>query len=160
MLFKAILCVSLSALPIIITYFIKQRHRKRLKTILQFIKKREDAFYYHCIFFSVNENASCKQHVFDGVDCGETCSYSHLQTVLKFIASAQYSISMCMYHMTLRQITDELINARDRGVRVRLITDNVTSQMESSKMKFLKQKFGKFSATILRKYTEINILRI
>ncbi|KAJ3662183.1 hypothetical protein Zmor_006539 [Zophobas morio] len=49
---------------------------------------------------------------------------------------------MCMYHLTLKQVADELIKAQRRGITVRIITDYITSRIEHSKMKLLKNTHG------------------
>ncbi|RZB41644.1 mitochondrial cardiolipin hydrolase-like, partial [Asbolus verrucosus] len=88
------------------------------------------------------ENAKCREHMYSNTECGDNCSVVLLQTLVKLIAAAKLSIALCMYHLTLKQITDELINARSRGVVVQIITDSVTVKMEHSKIKLLKHKCG------------------
>ncbi|XP_044271723.1 mitochondrial cardiolipin hydrolase-like [Tribolium madens] len=141
MLKGAFLALSATAIPVILNYLIKRRHKFKLKK-LQDEKWEQDRNYYHCIFITM-KNMKCLSHFNSGAECeDDNCSITHLNTLLRFLGSAKYSISLCMYMLTLRQVTDELIKAEDRGVNVRIITDNVIFKMQNSKTKLLKEKFG------------------
>ncbi|EEZ99465.2 Mitochondrial cardiolipin hydrolase-like Protein [Tribolium castaneum] len=88
------------------------------------------------------KNVMCSSHFNTHTACEDNCSVTHLNTLLRFLGSAKYSISLCMYMVTLKQVTDELIKAEDRGVKVRIITDHVMYKMERSKTKLLKERYG------------------
>lgn len=100
-------------------------------------------------------NHQCRDHIIESIECGEDCSTVKLQTILNLLSSAKYSICMCMYFATLKQITDELIKARNRGVKIRILTDFGTSKMKHSKFRLLKDKFGELSLNFDNSFNKI-----
>ncbi|XP_008199667.1 mitochondrial cardiolipin hydrolase [Tribolium castaneum] len=137
---RAFFALGATVLPMILNYLIKRRHKFKLKK-LRDEKWDQDSSYYHCIFFTM-KNVMCSSHFNTHTACEDNCSVTHLNTLLRFLGSAKYSISLCMYMVTLKQVTDELIKAEDRGVKVRIITDHVMYKMERSKTKLLKERYG------------------
>ncbi|XP_022920636.2 mitochondrial cardiolipin hydrolase [Onthophagus taurus] len=100
---------------------------------------RDKNYYYKCIFITY-ENYSCLQHVYNTTSCGEKCSYAYLTEILNLLKSAKSSISMCMYHLSLQQIFQEIINAKLRGVSIRIITDREMEFNSGSKISRLRQE--------------------
>ncbi|XP_060534635.1 mitochondrial cardiolipin hydrolase-like [Cylas formicarius] len=124
---KKFICVSIfftfSTVPLIISYFLSKRYRKFTSKL----QNADDNSYYQCIFFDY-KNFNCRTHFLNKNECGDACSYVHLIRLLKFIESAKHSISMCMYMLTLKQVSTVLVNAARRGVNVRVIMDKAMSQ--------------------------------
>jgi phosphatidylserine/phosphatidylglycerophosphate/cardiolipin synthase-like enzyme len=137
---KIVTAVSVAVIPAIINYFVKWRYKKKLKE-LKLRKNKFDNSYYHCIFWTM-ENTKCREHMLNSIECGNNCSVTYLETIIRLLSSSKLSIALCMYHLTLKQITDALIEANNRGVNVRIITDAITFKMQHSKLKFLQKKLG------------------
>lgn len=68
---------------------------------------------------------NCRTHLIDAKDCCEECSSVYQKQITSFISSAKVSICLCMYMISLKDIIFAMINASNRGVKVRVITDNV-----------------------------------
>ncbi|CAG9770940.1 unnamed protein product [Ceutorhynchus assimilis] len=136
---KILLCgilLSLTAVPLILSYVLKRKYRQ---LTLQ-LQKQDDTSYYECMFFDFN-NFCCKPHLINKEDCGENCSYTRLQRLLRYIGSAKKSISMCVYMITLQQVAKELAEASSRGVNVRVITDKTMGKTvpSQSNLQFFKK---------------------
>lgn len=142
----ALIAAGVTVIPYVIGQFLGCCHKRRMKRmdLEAAMEKEKDPNYYHCIFINP-ENFNCRDHIIENESCGETCSAAYLQKILHLLRSAKLSISMCMYHLTLKQVSQELINARRRGVLVRIITDTATFQITSSKARALKERNGKGS---------------
>lgn len=115
--------VSLTIAPFVLQYILQKRQQKQLQSL----KEINNRSYYECIFIDY-KNFGCRPHLINREECKPHCAYSYLKRLLHFLASAKTSISMCMYMLTLKQVTAELVNAHKRGVSVRLITDKGMSK--------------------------------
>lgn len=115
--------IMVSTIPVLLTHLLKKKHRKSI----ELMKNKEDNYYYHSIFFNM-DNFDCREHVRVKGECSERCSYAQLKTLVNFVASAKISISFCMYMLTIKELNLQLLIAHQRGVKVRLITDKVMAQ--------------------------------
>lgn len=113
--------VTVTGLPFLLKYLLKQKYKKILESLED---QDENNCYYQCIFINM-DNFYCRPHVLEKKDCSPSCSHEYEKTILSFIISAQKSICLCMYMMSLKQVNYELIKAHKRGIKVRLITDRV-----------------------------------
>ena len=86
----------------------------------------EDKSSYH-IFFTDPNNPNLKKYK-NGIDENITAS----------INSAKKSIDMAIYELSLRSVTDALIKAKQRGVKVRVFTDS--SHLEWDEFEKLKRE--------------------
>lgn len=93
----------------------------------RFLKNRavhlKDNYEYKCVFTDA-KNIKCREHIDIGIACGPCCSQKILQDIVKYILSAKESISMCMYLLTLREITAALVACHKAGKQVRVILDD------------------------------------
>lgn len=110
--------ITFTTVPFILRYFLRKKYQK----LYDSLEEDDDKSYYECIFFDY-KNFYCKPHLINRQDCGDHCSYTQLERLLHYIGSAKKSISMCVYMVTLKQVSNELVNASHRGVTVRFITD-------------------------------------
>ncbi|KAL1516653.1 hypothetical protein ABEB36_000536 [Hypothenemus hampei] len=117
------LSLTLTVIPIFLRYFVKKHYEKLLKDLDQ----PDNNCYYECVFIDY-KNFYCKPHLINRQECGDHCSYTQLKRLLHYITSAKKSVSMCMYTLTLRQVTEELVKVSQKGVTVRLITDKVMAK--------------------------------
>ncbi|KAJ8978224.1 hypothetical protein NQ317_016375 [Molorchus minor] len=131
---QTMILITLSSVPLMVSYLLKRRHKKSMQQL-----ETEDEYYHQSLFINM-KNFSCKQHLIDRKECGDYCSYTHLETLLKFISSAKISICLCMYTFTLKQINMELIRAHKNGIKIRIITDRVMAQTDISKFNISKLK--------------------
>ncbi|XP_066250255.1 mitochondrial cardiolipin hydrolase-like [Euwallacea similis] len=115
--------LGLTALPIFLHYILKKRYQRQL----QDLNKPDLDSYYECIFIDY-KNFNCKPHLIKLTECGENCSTTHLKRLLHYIASAKTSVKLCMFMLTLKQVTAELVGVHKRGVKVQVIADRGMSQ--------------------------------
>lgn len=66
---------------------------------------------------------------------GEDC----LNRIRRFISEAQRTLDICVFTITDNRIVDRLIEAHKRGVRVRIISDDLKSEDLGSDMEHLEQ---------------------
>ncbi|CAG9819381.1 unnamed protein product [Phaedon cochleariae] len=130
----SIIFLSVS-LPLLLSYIFKKKYKKMINP--QVIREEK---YYHQVIFVNMENFQCRQHLLDKKECGEKCSYAYQKTLQNFIRSAQISICMSVYMLTLKHLNYELIQAHNRGVIVRVITDRVMLQVDPSQINFSRLK--------------------
>lgn len=133
---------TITVLPLLLKYLLNRRYRK----LLQLIEAQDEAdCYYQCIFINM-DHFSCRPHLLERVVCGPNCSYGHEKRLLSFIVSAQKSICLCMYIMSLKQVNYELIRAHRRGVNVRLITDKgmLRTDVMQNNVRYLQQNGENF----------------
>ncbi|CAH1963003.1 unnamed protein product [Acanthoscelides obtectus] len=123
---NSIILATLTFVPLIINLILHRRYR-RLKKAL----KCQEKFYYNVIFINMR-NVDCKQHLISRKECGNSCSYVQLQKILHFVSSAKVSICVCMYMLTLKQFSQELIKAHKRGVKIRVILDLIMANADAA----------------------------
>ncbi|KJE93767.1 phospholipase D6 [Capsaspora owczarzaki ATCC 30864] len=81
------------------------------------------------VVFFPDANLVCKFWLEQGA-CrhGASCKFAHTQTglatLLKALHSARATLDVCVFTITCDQISDALIEAHKRGVKVRVISDN------------------------------------
>lgn len=92
---------------------------KKYKKVYSSVKDNSN---YTCVFITPT-NAKCRQHIYDKVFCGLSCSYVVLKDIVDFIASATESISLCMLLLTSHEICATLIKCHKEGKIVRVILD-------------------------------------
>lgn len=100
-------------------------------------KGNTSSYNYMCIFITP-ANAYCRQHIFKKNPCRNTCSSNYLQFMVNFINAATESISICVYLLTLQEISEALCNAHMNGVLVRYIGDQEMSTCTGSQINKLK----------------------
>jgi len=66
------------------------------------------------------------------------CIIRNIQNVIKYIDEAKYCIDFAMLTFTIKDILNALIRANERGVRIRVITDNEMIESSGGKMLILK----------------------
>jgi len=76
----------------------------------------------HAQHIQVFFNARCDTNGFAGNYASGLADF--ISIVGAKIDSAKYSIDLCMYDLTVTEITDKLIAAKNRGVKVRVITED------------------------------------
>ncbi|XP_066155070.1 uncharacterized protein [Euwallacea fornicatus] len=128
--------LGLTALPIFLHYILKKHYQR----LLEDLNKPDFDSYYECIFIDY-KNFNCKSHLIKLTECGESCSNTHLKRLLHYIASAKKSLKLCMFMLTLKQITTELVSAHRRGVKVQVIADRGMSKNDTvqSNLEYLKE---------------------
>ena len=62
------------------------------------------------------------------------------QAVISEIAKATKTIDIAMYAFSSREIAQELVNAKDRGVKVRMVLDKAQETQTYSKSRFFTKK--------------------
>lgn len=129
-----ILIISISSVSILIIYIIKRKYKK---TLNQFT---EDGKFYHQLISVDMKNFNCKPHLFEDNLCNKWCSLSYKKTLQKFISSANLSICLCVYMLTLQSLNYELLMAHKRGVIIRVITDKGMIQTKPVKAHLKKLK--------------------
>nr|CAI5858747.1 unnamed protein product [Callosobruchus analis] len=128
---NSIILATLTFVPLIINLILHKRYQRLRKAL-----KCREKFYYNVIFMDMR-NFDCKQHLIHRKECGNSCSYVQLQKLLHFVASAKISICVCMYMLTLKQFSHELIKAHKRGIKIRIILDLVMSKTEASQFNIM-----------------------
>ncbi|KAK5642268.1 hypothetical protein RI129_008435 [Pyrocoelia pectoralis] len=99
--------------------------------------KVKDKYKYVPLFFTIN-NRNCKVHIYKHLPCKVTCSYYGLQHILEFIKRARYTLNLCMCMLTSNEIQDALVDAHNKGVKVRFIADKMMAENRATRMEFLK----------------------
>lgn len=130
-----------SLLFFILTYYKQKKHEERLLQLQQY-HKVEDGVWYKFIFIT-NENLECTEHLRQEESCGEKCSHNYLQTIREHLRSAKATISLCIYHVTLVTILEELTDAHSRKIAVRVISDREMDYHHASITNKLREK-GKY----------------
>ena len=62
------------------------------------------------------------------------------QAVIEQISKAKKTIDVAIYHLTSREIAQALIEAKNRGVAIRIFMDKGEAETKYSKSKYLSQK--------------------
>eukprot|EP01023_Acetabularia_acetabulum_P002357 TRINITY_DN10932_c0_g1_i5.p1 TRINITY_DN10932_c0_g1~~TRINITY_DN10932_c0_g1_i5.p1 ORF type:complete len:192 (-),score=12.66 TRINITY_DN10932_c0_g1_i5:314-889(-) len=89
------------------------------------------------VFFFPDKNLPCRHFHFEG-GCrrGNSCKFSHTDSnlvhLLHFLRNARSSIDVCVFTITCNDISDALLYAYKRGVRVRVITDDDQATTQGS----------------------------
>ncbi|KRT78710.1 hypothetical protein AMK59_6403, partial [Oryctes borbonicus] len=94
---------------------------------------------WYKFIFITQENFGCLEHLRQEVSCGDKCSHNYLQTIKEHLHSAKVSISLCIYHITLDSIFEELTDAHSRNIIVRIITDREMNYHSASITEKLKK---------------------
>ncbi|XP_072397518.1 mitochondrial cardiolipin hydrolase [Diabrotica undecimpunctata] len=124
--------VSSITLPILLTYVIKRRYRRKIQLLVE----KDNNYYYQLLAIDM-KNFNCRQHLYETkVECGEWCSLAYLKTIQKFISSAKSSICLCVLMLTLSSVVKQLVDAQKRGVTVRIIIDKVMLNTKAVKCNF------------------------
>lgn len=110
--------VSFTVSPIIIQEILKRRIEKKRNKL-----KTEHTNYYHELVFISMKQFKCRGHIINNTECGDSCGTTQLRRMIKFISSATICISCCVYMFTSEEITEALIEAHRRGIKIRIITD-------------------------------------
>jgi cardiolipin hydrolase len=78
------------------------------------------------VLFFPDKKVACIKHFTSECE-SENCSYSHeensLSKLFQFLNKAVHSVDVCVFVLTCTDLADLLIQAAERGVRVRVITD-------------------------------------
>ncbi|XP_017780347.1 PREDICTED: mitochondrial cardiolipin hydrolase [Nicrophorus vespilloides] len=122
------LSLLFAGFPVAIILYNNYKYRKLTEKL-----KVEDSYNYECMFIT-SKNRTCASHIRRKNQCGQECSYKYLRHVLNLIKQAKETISICMYHLTLEEISTALIKAKNRGVKVRCISDIIMMECSSSKI--------------------------
>lgn len=89
------------------------------------------------VFFDAS-NVDCRRHVIKREPCTlQHCSYYKLKYIIDFLESAVQSIDLCMYLITTTDLSNILIKAHDRGIKVRVIVEEEMSTSSESKAQAL-----------------------
>ncbi|KAI4470471.1 hypothetical protein MML48_1g03977 [Holotrichia oblita] len=131
-----------SLVSFLLTYYKQKKHEEKMVELQQQQHKVEDDVWYKFIFIT-NENSGCTEHLRQEESCGDKCSHNYLQTIRQHVRSAKASISLCIYHVTLATILQELTEAHSRQIVVRVISDREMDYHHASITKKLKEK-GKY----------------
>ncbi|XP_050515894.1 mitochondrial cardiolipin hydrolase-like isoform X1 [Diabrotica virgifera virgifera] len=130
------LCIFISVssitLPILLTYVVKRRYRRKIQLLLE----KDNNCYYQLLAVDMR-NFNCRQHLYDTkVECGEQCSLAYYRTIQNFISSAKSSICLCVLMLTLSSVVRQLVDAKKRGMTVRIIIDKVMLDTKVVKSNF------------------------
>lgn len=128
----SLICFTLSTLAL--KFFIKWRYKRKLKTL-----EEDDInyhFYHQCKFTSIKYN--CRSHLMNASECGEDCAVVIEKELTSLVSSAKISICICMYILTLKNVIFAMIKASKRGVKVRVITDNVMLKTDAMQKNFVR----------------------
>lgn len=78
------------------------------------------------VLFFPDKKVACIKHFTSECE-SENCSYSHeensLSKLFQYLNKAVHSVDVCVFVLTCTDLADLLIQAAERGVRVRVITD-------------------------------------
>uniref|UniRef100_A0A0A9X842 Mitochondrial cardiolipin hydrolase n=2 Tax=Lygus hesperus TaxID=30085 RepID=A0A0A9X842_LYGHE len=86
------------------------------------------------------QTRSCDVHVAGAVKCKDLeCSYGPLSFMLDVIGRAKKSVDVCIYIITAQVFADAIIDARNRGLRVRIIGDSDMSFSAQSSINLFRQ---------------------
>lgn len=136
---------TFTILPLVMVRYIKSNNNKKnIKS-----KKSDDFDEFYDFILITHKNRNCEQHVAQKSICGHHCSALQLKKIVNYFGHAKNSISVCMYVLTLRDITFELINCHKRGIKVRIITDNEMIPCSSTCLNKMKQYGKKTMKSIL-----------
>lgn len=123
-------------ISLLLIHWQKKKHEEKLCELEK--RKKSDNIWYKFLFIT-NENADCGEHLKEERPCGEKCSHTYLQTIREHLRSAKSSISLCIYHVTLESILDELSQVHSRKINVRIVSDKEMAHHSASIMKRLKE---------------------
>ncbi|XP_019878636.1 uncharacterized protein LOC109606534 [Aethina tumida] len=126
---KLFIFVSFTVSPIIIQEILKRQIEKKRNKL-----KTEHNNYYHELVFISMKQFKCRGHIIKNTECGDSCGTTQLRRMIKFISSATICISCCVYMFTSEEITEALIEAHRRGIKIRIITDEGLRVHKSSKL--------------------------
>ncbi|KAF6204588.1 hypothetical protein GE061_018748 [Apolygus lucorum] len=86
------------------------------------------------------QTRSCDVHVAGAVKCKDLeCSYGPLSFMLDIIDQAKKSVDICIYIITAQVFADAIIDAKNRGLRVRIIGDSDMSFSAQSSINTFRQ---------------------
>ncbi|XP_022318165.2 uncharacterized protein LOC111121268 [Crassostrea virginica] len=92
----------------------------------RFRRRATKAEEYTEVLFFPDQKVACIKHFISECE-SESCSFSHeensLGKLFRYLHQAQNSIDVCVFVITCKDLADILIQALERGVRVRVITD-------------------------------------
>lgn len=81
------------------------------------------------VLFFPDETVACKAYFTDDYGCkNSNCRFSHeensLSKLFTYLISARISIDVCVFVITCSDLADLLIKSHQKGVVVRVVTDN------------------------------------
>lgn len=124
--------LGLGALSLYLMYLRKKKHEEKLKEL----EEQSERIWYKFMFVT-NENSGCVDHLRLEMPCRDKCSHNYLRKIRRHLRSAKVSISMCVYHVTLDTVFQELSRAHAHRVKVRVIADREMAHHSASIMKKL-----------------------
>uniref|UniRef100_A0A1B6GEV7 Mitochondrial cardiolipin hydrolase n=1 Tax=Cuerna arida TaxID=1464854 RepID=A0A1B6GEV7_9HEMI len=79
------------------------------------------------VLFFCDVGLSCKDHSLEGGEkkqcSSKNCSFYNLSRMLHYLNSAESSLDVCLYLITMKDLGSAVIKAQKRGVKVRVICD-------------------------------------
>ncbi|KAK7507741.1 hypothetical protein BaRGS_00000706 [Batillaria attramentaria] len=91
------------------------------------------------VFFFPDKEIPCKVHFLSETRCfKDSCKYSHRKTSLselyRYLGSCRRSMDVCVFVMTCVDLADIVVSMRQRGVAVRVITDDEQEKITGSQI--------------------------
>uniref|UniRef100_A0A1B6H873 Mitochondrial cardiolipin hydrolase n=1 Tax=Homalodisca liturata TaxID=320908 RepID=A0A1B6H873_9HEMI len=79
------------------------------------------------VLFFCEVGIGCKDHLAEGGEkkqcSSKNCSFYNLSRMLHYLNSAESSLDVCLYLITVKELGAAVIKAQKRGVKVRIICD-------------------------------------
>lgn len=121
---KLIFSTPLVAASAILIYLIRKYKKKPLKDDSESVN---EVMFFRCYV--------CNHHLNKHNKCNiSECVYNHILRMKSYITDAKNSLDICLYLITMGDMTTEIVRAHQRGVRVRIITDAAMSVSSGSKI--------------------------
>lgn len=118
----------------------------------RFRRRATKAEEYTEVLFFPDQKVACIKHFISECE-SESCSFSHeensLGKLFRYLHQAQNSIDVCVFVITCKDLADILIQALERGVRVRVITDCEQVDIPGSQIWRLRSKGACISTSTL-----------
>lgn len=103
------------------------------------------------VIFSNNRSACCTGNKSDSKCRSSYCMARHIDRMVEIINAAQHSVSLYMYILTIKELSDAIIKAHERGCLVRVVSESSMAYSTGSQMRCMSDA-GEFH---YRKYLSI-----
>ncbi|XP_013415912.1 mitochondrial cardiolipin hydrolase [Lingula anatina] len=127
--------VTLELLYYTWNYFKRNHRHKHGKTK----PKQQQKNIFHNVLFFPDQHIACKEHFNSSDGCLRSgCKYAHSETslthMLSYLRSARKTLDLCVFVITCHELSDTVIALHERGVTVRVITDDEQVDITGSKI--------------------------